>query len=467
MNHSHLKSFPRLLSGFAVTTFLSFLAEPLPVYAGSDDPEQAKFKARPSGEPLPAGENSGNLEKKASGLSSLAALWLKRGNDLFEEMNYPEALEFYKMAAKQGNEEAVTQLFLKGEEFYTKKKIKQAMDWYAEAFAYGREEAKEKIAAFGLEAGNSYVAKGQRCYEQAAFLGNKEAKEKLKQLKLPEAKKQRRLKATEEQKQETAAAAKPAPLSLVQQGDVFLKDGNLTEALKAYSEAVLKGNAAAQGKLKSTAEWMLQELSAEGKNPYAKVFALFDPEGREQTELNLRFSKVDAAGTASLASILSQTKVTTLDLSGNLIGNAGAEILSKNTTLTMLSLGSNQIGDAGAQALSKNTTLTTLNLEWNQIGDAGAQALPKNTTLTTLDLSGNEIGDAGAKALLKALSKMSLKSLDLSRNCLSDAVKKELKSKTYHNAKGELVKVEWGYPVFPPHFLLRRGWMRGGVEEST
>ncbi|CAF1691629.1 unnamed protein product, partial [Adineta ricciae] len=52
-------------------------------------------------------------------------------------------------------------------------------------------------------------------------------------------------------------------------------------------------------------------------------------------------------------------------------------------------------------------TLTTLDLSGNQIGDAGAQymsdALRHNTTLTTLDLSGNQIGDAGAQYVSDAL----------------------------------------------------------------
>ena len=49
--------------------------------------------------------------------------------------------------------------------------------------------------------------------------------------------------------------------------------------------------------------------------------------------------------------------------------------------------------------LCEHTTLTSLELWGNQVGDAGAQALAGNTMLTSLDLSGSLVGDAGALAL--------------------------------------------------------------------
>ena len=71
-----------------------------------------------------------------------------------------------------------------------------------------------------------------------------------------------------------------------------------------------------------------------------------------------------------------------------------------------MGLGFNGIGDAGAQclatALLTNTTLTSMDLSANHIGAAGAQALATalltNTTLTSMNLVYNSIGDAAAQA---------------------------------------------------------------------
>eukprot|EP00811_Abedinium_folium_P011477 NODE_20627_length_789_cov_6.936556.p2 GENE.NODE_20627_length_789_cov_6.936556~~NODE_20627_length_789_cov_6.936556.p2 ORF type:complete len:138 (-),score=24.77 NODE_20627_length_789_cov_6.936556:13-426(-) len=88
-------------------------------------------------------------------------------------------------------------------------------------------------------------------------------------------------------------------------------------------------------------------------------------------------------------------------------------MLDHNRTLTSLFLSRNEIGDAGAQALAKalrsNNHLEYLSLSGNEIGDAGAQALAamlhQNRTLKDLCLYSNEIGDAGTQALSKAKEK--------------------------------------------------------------
>jgi hypothetical protein len=98
--------------------------------------------------------------------------------------------------------------------------------------------------------------------------------------------------------------------------------------------------------------------------------------------------------------------LSSLDLRGNQIGDAGAKDLSDalkhNTTLTSHSLGVNLMGDVGAKdlsdALKYNSTLTSLNLDVNVIGAAGAKdlsdALIHNYILTSLDLDDNPIDDS-------------------------------------------------------------------------
>lgn len=93
------------------------------------------------------------------------------------------------------------------------------------------------------------------------------------------------------------------------------------------------------------------------------------------------------------------------------LSEAIERLKSNDPTLTSLNLSGNEIGDFGAQALAEalteNNTLTSLNLSVNDIGDLGAQALAEalaeNNTLTLLGLSGNKIGVKGAQALAEAL----------------------------------------------------------------
>ncbi len=64
-------------------------------------------------------------------------------------------------------------------------------------------------------------------------------------------------------------------------------------------------------------------------------------------------------------------------------------------------------GDAEAESfaarladyLAANPTITSLDLSNNDIGDAGARALAAIPSITSLDLSGNHIGPEGARAL--------------------------------------------------------------------
>ena len=103
--------------------------------------------------------------------------------------------------------------------------------------------------------------------------------------------------------------------------------------------------------------------------------------------------------------------LTSLDLTGNEIGDDGAavlgECLQSNTSLKKLSLDYNGIGADGAAALGEclkyNTSLKKLYLNYSRIDDDSAavlgECLKHNTSLTRFDLNNNEIGGDGAVAL--------------------------------------------------------------------
>ena len=102
------------------------------------------------------------------------------------------------------------------------------------------------------------------------------------------------------------------------------------------------------------------------------------------TELNWSHKQLNDADVAVLSRILeTHTKLRTLKLWGNMVGDIGATALAsaleKNDSLETLYLGSNRVGDAGASALAAsletNTTLYTLNIGNNCIGNMGASAL--------------------------------------------------------------------------------------------
>ena len=136
------------------------------------------------------------------------------------------------------------------------------------------------------------------------------------------------------------------------------------------------------------------------------------------TELYLGCNSIDDDGIKDLADSIKvnpQTKITTLELMGNLISDEGtkalAEMLNANTTITMLFLNGNIVRDDGAKALAemlkKNTIISEIYLCKNPIGNEGvialAEMLMTNTTITKLGLSGMSILDKGAQALAEAL----------------------------------------------------------------
>ncbi len=90
---------------------------------------------------------------------------------------------------------------------------------------------------------------------------------------------------------------------------------------------------------------------------------------------------------------LTMPQLTTLNIGGNNIGDAGAESISRMPQLTTLDIGANNIGDAGAESISHMPHLTTLIIRNNLIRDAGVRSISTMRKLKTLNLSSNLITD--------------------------------------------------------------------------
>ena len=118
-----------------------------------------------------------------------------------------------------------------------------------------------------------------------------------------------------------------------------------------------------------------------------------------------------------------------LSISNNILGDDGAELLSKGITNTKilreLDISNNNIGPSGttaiANALTFNTSLQQLSISNNNIGPSGttamANALTINTSLQQPDISDYNIGPSGTIAIANALTiNISLQQLDISEN---------------------------------------------------
>ncbi len=102
--------------------------------------------------------------------------------------------------------------------------------------------------------------------------------------------------------------------------------------------------------------------------------------------------------------------------------------LATHPTLRKLDLSSNKLGPEGAAQigtiLASNKTLESLNLTSNNIGPQGCTSLCNgmkiHPNLTHLDISCNQIGDEGAKSIGDIISSVSLRSLFLQANAITD-----------------------------------------------
>jgi Leucine Rich repeat len=128
--------------------------------------------------------------------------------------------------------------------------------------------------------------------------------------------------------------------------------------------------------------------------------SLINRYSKNTCELDLYGMKLSDDDIALLCVFLTNhTKIDTLFLSLNSIGNSGAQQLALIQTIKVLDLSRNIIAAQGAASLAQNNNITSLNLSNNGIEDEGAIALSKNKSIKYLDVSYNYIGYEGAIAL--------------------------------------------------------------------
>ena len=130
-----------------------------------------------------------------------------------------------------------------------------------------------------------------------------------------------------------------------------------------------------------------------------------------------------------------------LDLAHNWLRGLPASTANL-TALTSLDLTGNRIGDEGAQALKGLVNLTRLDMAGNEIGAAGATALKGLVNLTRLNLAGNEIGDISPLVLLRNLRKINLSGSHLDHDVPAFWMLPSLQEVILHGARLPGVPVE-------------------------
>ncbi|XP_020773844.1 leucine-rich repeat-containing protein 45 [Boleophthalmus pectinirostris] len=169
------------------------------------------------------------------------------------------------------------------------------------------------------------------------------------------------------------------------------------------------------------------------------------------TELLLSDCMLSEEGAiALLTGLIGNTSLKVLDLKGNNLRAAGAEVLGRmlaqNNSLNRLVLEWNALGlwdeafSLFCEGLASNSSLKELDLRNNQINPQGAselsQALRRNNSLEMLDLRWNNIGLLGGRSLLEALQKNKcLVQLEMAGNNIPSDMVRALEQSTAHNSE--------------------------------
>lgn len=169
------------------------------------------------------------------------------------------------------------------------------------------------------------------------------------------------------------------------------------------------------------------------------------------TELLLCDCMLSEEGAVALLSgLIGTVSLKVLDLKGNNLRAAGAEVLGRllaqNKSLNRLVLEWNALGlweeafSLFCEGLALNPGLKHLDLRNNQINHQGAselaQALRRNSSLEVLDLRWNNIGLLGGRSLLEALQKNTcLVQLEMAGNNIPSDIVKALEQSMAHNSE--------------------------------
>jgi Ran GTPase-activating protein (RanGAP) involved in mRNA processing and transport len=157
-------------------------------------------------------------------------------------------------------------------------------------------------------------------------------------------------------------------------------------------------------------------------------------------ELHLGSNELNDEGAATVAKLLSDSKVETFDLEENAIGDVGALVLSvalkTAKELKTLKLSGNPIESTGIVALAVSlagSKIQELELSGIDMGEEGAKALAvmmaTTRELRTLALEETGLGDAGAACIATGLaSSLKLQTLRLRRNFITEAGMRDLAS---------------------------------------
>ncbi|XP_075260664.1 uncharacterized protein LOC142352151 isoform X2 [Convolutriloba macropyga] len=181
---------------------------------------------------------------------------------------------------------------------------------------------------------------------------------------------------------------------------------------------------------KETFDRNWEEIYMEACKRYTVVPASYFTRNMKRETLIMRHHGLGAKGAQAIAvALVTNTRVTKLDLSDNHIGEGGtlaiAEMLKENFYIADLSLADNAIGEVGMMAMSEimksNPSLTNVTLSGCELDDSMSHiigdAIEKMQKVEVLDLSHNKLGDKSAEAIAKGISEsMSLRTLDLSWN---------------------------------------------------
>ncbi|KAH9495024.1 Leucine-rich repeat-containing protein 71 [Bulinus truncatus] len=162
--------------------------------------------------------------------------------------------------------------------------------------------------------------------------------------------------------------------------------------------------------------------------------------------INLWNTALTEATLHTMATFLPQcSNLTNVILDGNTVKEENwSELIGPDSLIQNLSLRHCKITDKGAVKIGRvlghatlsNLKLISLNLSGNLIGDVGAQGLAEglrmNRTLLSLSLMNNNIGDKGTEKLAEALSRFPLTHEEIveRRKLLSDRSSPERKSPT-------------------------------------